>query len=55
MNTHEINYKLLKILSQDPNLTQREIAKRMGVSLGKANYCLSEFAKKGFYQDSAIQ
>ena len=48
MNTQEINYNLFKVLSQDADLTQREIAKRMGVSLGKTNYCLSEFAKKGF-------
>jgi EPS-associated MarR family transcriptional regulator len=47
MNAQEINYNLLKILNRDADLTQREIAKRMGVSLGKANYCISEFAKKG--------
>ena len=50
MNNQEIHYRLLKILSQDTNLTQREIARRMGVSLGKVNYCLSEFAKRGFIE-----
>ena len=44
----EIRYRLLKILSKAPNLTQREMAKKMGISLGKVNYCLSELAKKGF-------
>ena len=44
----EVRYRLLKILSNDSNLTQREMAKSMGVSLGKVNYCLSELAKKGF-------
>ncbi len=43
----EIRYRLLKILSQDSNLSQRDMAKRMGISLGKVNYCLSELAKKG--------
>lgn len=43
----EIRYKLLKILSQESNLGQREIASRMGISLGKANYCISELATKG--------
>ena len=43
----EIRYRLLKILSQESNLTQREMAKRMGISLGKVNFCLSELAKKG--------
>jgi EPS-associated MarR family transcriptional regulator len=43
----EIRYRLLKILSQDSSLSQRDMATKMGVSLGKVNYCLSEFAKKG--------
>ena len=43
----EIRYRLLKILSRETNLTQREMAKKMGISLGKVNYCLSELAKKG--------
>ena len=43
-----IRYRLLKILSDNPDLTQREIAQRMGISLGKTNYCISEFVKRGF-------
>ncbi len=44
----EISYKLLKIIEEEPNLSQREIASRMGVSLGKANYCLKSLIDKGF-------
>ena len=36
-----------RILSQESNLTQRDMARRAGISLGKVNYCLSELAKKG--------
>ena len=43
----EIRYRLLKILSDEPKLGQREMAKRMGISLGKVNYCISELASKG--------
>ena len=43
----EIRYRLLKVLSQDPQLSQRDMAKRMGISLGKVNYCISELAAKG--------
>jgi len=43
----EIRYRLLKILSRNPNFTQREMARVMGISLGKVNYCLSELTKKG--------
>jgi len=44
----EIRYRLLKVLSQDPNLGQRDMAKTMGISLGKVNYCVSELASKGW-------
>ena len=44
----EIRYRLLKVLSQNARLTQREMAREMGISLGKVNYCLSELARKGF-------
>jgi len=44
----EIRYRLLKILSENHNLTQREMAEIMGISLGKTNYCLSQLTKKGF-------
>lgn len=43
----EIRYRLLKILSQESKQTQRDMAKKVGISLGKVNYCLSELAKKG--------
>lgn len=35
-----IRYRLLKLLHERPHLTQRELAKAMGISLGKANFCL---------------
>ena len=43
----EIRYRLLKMLIQESNLTQRDMAKKMSISLGKVNYALSELAKKG--------
>ena len=43
----EIHYKLLKLLVSETNLSQREMAKRMGISLGKTNYILTELAHKG--------
>jgi EPS-associated MarR family transcriptional regulator len=48
-NSHEqeIHYRLLKLVGKDRRFTQRDMAKEMGISLGKVNYCLSELAKKG--------
>ena len=44
----EITYTLFKILDANPNLTQRQMAGEMNISLGKFNYCLKELVKKGF-------
>ena len=44
----ETTYKILKILETNPNATQREIAAELGVSLGKANYCLKAVIEKGW-------
>lgn len=44
----EIHYKLLKVLEENPDVTQRELAARLGISLGKANYCLRALMSKGW-------
>jgi EPS-associated MarR family transcriptional regulator len=43
----ETHYKVLKILEQNPQVSQRELANELGVSLGKANYCLNALIEKG--------
>lgn len=43
----EITYRLLKLIEIEPQLSQREIAQKMGVSLGKTNYCLNALIDKG--------
>ena len=42
-----IHYHLLKLINENGDLTQRKMAKEMGISLGKVNYCISELTKKG--------
>lgn len=42
-----IRYRLLKLLHEQPHLTQRGLAKAMGVSLGKANFCLRALIEVG--------
>ncbi len=41
------HYKLLKLIEANPVIQQREMAKVMGISLGKANYCLKALVQKG--------
>jgi EPS-associated MarR family transcriptional regulator len=40
--------RVLRLLDASPSLTQREMAREMGVSLGKTNYCLRALLGKGF-------
>ena len=48
MNREEIHYDLLRRLEENPQYTQRELSKEMGVSLGKINYCIRKLIKKGW-------
>ena len=43
----EIHYRLLTLLTDEPQLRQLDMAERMGISVGKVNFCLSELARKG--------
>ena len=47
MLTDPQRLELLKLLHAKPQMSQRDLAKAMGVSLGKANYCLKALTKKG--------
>jgi len=44
----ETSYRLLKLLSDRPDMSQREIAREAGISLGKINYCLRAFMDRGW-------
>ena len=43
----ENRYKLLKLLHDNPDMNQRQIASALGLSLGKANFCLKALIEKG--------
>ena len=43
----ETHLNLLRRLEENPNVTQRKLAKELGISLGKANYCLKALINKG--------
>jgi EPS-associated MarR family transcriptional regulator len=46
--TDELRYQLLKHLEQNPEMSQRQLASELGISLGKANYCLKALIDKGW-------
>ena len=41
------HYGLLKTLEENPGLSQRDLAKKLGISLGKVNFCLKALVEKG--------
>lgn len=47
MLTDEYRYKILKKLEAEPEVSQRELARELGISLGKANFCLNALIEKG--------
>ena len=47
MPNQQSKYQLLKSLEQDANLTQRQLSKELGISLGKVNYCLQSLIQIG--------
>jgi EPS-associated MarR family transcriptional regulator len=42
-----IHYKVLTLLKQYPDLSQRDMAQRLGISNGGMHYCLSALMDKG--------
>ena len=40
-------YRLLKLLEANPELSQRQLAEALGVSVGKVNFCLRALLEKG--------
>ena len=48
MTNQELEYRALKILEQQPDLTQRQLAAELGVSLGKTHYLVNSLIDVGW-------
>jgi EPS-associated MarR family transcriptional regulator len=40
-------FRVMRILQDNPDLTQRELAEKLGISVGGLNYCLKALMEKG--------
>ena len=47
IRAEDVRFRVLRLLQENPAISQRDIAKFLGLSLGGANYCLSALIKKG--------
>ncbi|MES2547555.1 MAG: MarR family EPS-associated transcriptional regulator [Pseudomonadota bacterium] len=52
MLTDEYRYKILKILEANPEISQRDLARQLGISLGRVNFCLKALIEKGLLKAS---
>ena len=48
MHKSDAEYLILKKFQDNPYLTQRELSKELGVSLGKTNYIINALIDKGW-------
>ena len=48
MSKQELQYRALKIVEQYPQITQRQLSKELGVSLGKAHYVVKALVEVGW-------
>lgn len=55
MGEQEIRYRIIKTLQDNPDVSQRHLAKILGISLGKANYCLKALISKGLLKTKSFK
>ena len=55
MHTSDTEYTVLKILQDNPKITQRQLAKEMGLSLGKTNYVIHALIDNGWVKFSSFK
>jgi EPS-associated MarR family transcriptional regulator len=48
VTTGDMHYKLMRLLETNPEMSQREAARELGISLGKVNYCLRALIHNGW-------
>ncbi len=47
LDVEDLHFRVLKLLQDQPDLSQRELADQLGVSNGKLHYCLRALIDKG--------
>jgi len=41
-------FRIMRLVDEQPDISQRELAEKVGISLGALNYCLKALMDKGF-------
>ncbi|MCG5528479.1 MULTISPECIES: MarR family EPS-associated transcriptional regulator [Halorhodospira] len=48
MDSEELHLQVLRLLDHNPNLSQRQIARELGLSVGKTNYAVRAVISRGW-------
>ena len=51
----DTHFRIMRILQENPDLTQRELADQLGMSVSGLNYCLKALIDKGFVKMQNFQ
>ena len=51
----DVHFRVLHLLEEEPQLTQRELAQKLGVSLGGINFCLKALVEIGHLKINNFQ
>ncbi|MBU0500387.1 MAG: winged helix-turn-helix domain-containing protein, partial [Gammaproteobacteria bacterium] len=43
----QVHFKILRAVEKDPEISQRELARQLGVSNGKVHYLMAALVEKG--------
>jgi EPS-associated MarR family transcriptional regulator len=52
MPTEETRYKVMRLLESNPRLSQRDVARELGISLGRVNFCVRALVQRGWIKAS---
>lgn len=55
MSDDEARYRVMRLLEANPEMSQRQVARELGMSLGKVNRCVQELIRKGWIKAQGIR
>jgi EPS-associated MarR family transcriptional regulator len=53
--SEEFRFKIMQLVEKNPAITQREVARELGMSIGKANFCLKALIDKGILKADSFR
>ena len=51
----DTHFRVMNLIHKNPDITQRELAKKVGISLGSSHYCVKALIKKGWVKAGSFK